>query len=156
MDPSLLLSPKISGGTGYGFVVADPEENWDSDLSVKYNYYIANWGQQMYKAFSKTDILPNGQAKEILRSCPDNGYLFLRMMHNLLNPNIMEIPSIVCNQIPVQGGKSFEDYVSRVKFHHSMLGLVQDISTSFGNKHVQDMFISNMDNSSLYITCYLL
>jgi hypothetical protein len=141
----------VTGGTGYGFVVADPENDCDADFPLKYSFRIDDWSQQLYNVFAKTSDIPSGQAQTILLSCQGNGYLFLRRMHSLLNPNLMDIPSSVCSTIPTQASSLFLDYVWNVQFHHHMQGFIQDQEVDLGNTHVQDMFISNMDHSDIII-----
>jgi hypothetical protein len=101
----------VTGGTGYGFVVANPESDCDADFPLKYSVQIDDWSQQLYNVFAKNSNIPSGQAQTILLSCQGNGYLFLRRMHSLLNPNLMDIPSSVCSAIPTQAGSLFLDYV---------------------------------------------
>jgi len=139
---------KESGGSSHGFIVADPLLNPDADLPVKYQYLIPDWGQQLYKAFSKPGIIPEGQGQRILRAYADDGFSFIRSMHIILHPKLMEIPSSVCNAIPKQSGSTFEEYVSSVKFYHAMLGFLQDIKQDIGERYIQDIFLSNMDHST--------
>jgi hypothetical protein len=141
----------VTGGTGYGFVVADPNNDCDADFPLKYLFRIDVWSQQLYNVFAKTVNIPSGQAQTILLSCQGNGYLFLRHMHSLLNPNLLDITSSVCSTIPTQDGSLFFDYVWSVQFHHHMQGFVHDYEVDLGDTHVQDMFISNMDHSDTII-----
>jgi hypothetical protein len=141
----------VTGGTGYGLIVADPNIDCDADFPLKYSFRIDDWSQQLYNVFAKTGNIPSGQAQTILLSCQGNGYLFLRRMHSLLNPNLLDIPSSVCSTIPTQDGGLFLDYVWSVQFHHHMQDFVQDYEVDLGDTHVQDMFISNMDHSDTII-----
>jgi hypothetical protein len=83
----------VTGGTGYGFVVTDPNIDCDEDFPLKYLFRIDDWSQQLYNVFAKTGSIPSGQAQAILLSCQCNGYLFLRRINSLLNPNLLDIPS---------------------------------------------------------------
>jgi hypothetical protein len=141
----------VTYGTGYGFVVADPNIDCDADFPLKYSFRIDDWSQQLYNVFARTGNIPSGQAQTILLSCQGNGYLFLRRMYSLLNPNLLDIPSSVCSTIPTQDGSLFLDYVWSVQFHHHMQGFVQDYEVDLGDTHVQDIFISNMDHSDTVI-----
>jgi hypothetical protein len=140
----------VTGGTDYGFVVADPTVDCDADFPIKYSNRIGDWSQQLYNVFAKSGNVPK-DAQSILLSCQGNGYLFLRRMHCLLNPALMDIPSSVCSTIPTQHGRPFIEYVWSVQFRHHMLGYIQNRSVDLGDRHVQDMFISNMDNSAAII-----
>jgi len=132
---------------GYGFLVADPLADCDSDLPLKYDYLLEDWNDQLYQALSTKGVLPDGRAQDILRSCSQNGFLFLRTMHHILNPNLMDIPSSVCNRIPSQNGETYDVYVSIMRFYHCMIGFLQSRPTDYGDRHTQDVFLSNMDHS---------
>jgi hypothetical protein len=136
-----------SSDNGYGFLVADPIVDCDSDLPLKYDYHIKDWNDQLYQALSKTGVLPDGRAQDILRSCSQNGYLFLRTMHHILNPNLMDIPSSVCNRIPFQNGEPYNVYGSVMRFFNCMNGFIHNRSTDYGDRHTQDVFLSNMDHA---------
>jgi hypothetical protein len=58
-----------TGGTGYGFVVADPEDDCNADFPLKYSFRIDDWSQQLYNVFAKNSNIPSGQAQTILLFC---------------------------------------------------------------------------------------
>jgi hypothetical protein len=68
-------------------------------------------------------------------------------MHHILNPNIMDVPSSVCNRIPFQNGESYDVYVSIMRFFNCMNGFIHNCPTNYGDRHTQDVFLSNMDHS---------
>jgi hypothetical protein len=57
-----------SSDNGYGFLVADPIVDCDSDLPLKYDYLIEDWNDQLYQALSKTGVLPDGLALKMVIS----------------------------------------------------------------------------------------
>jgi hypothetical protein len=68
-------------------------------------------------------------------------------MHHILNPNLMDVPSSVCNRIPFQNGESYDVYVSIMRFFNCMNGFIHNRPTDYGDRHTQDVFLSNMDHS---------
>jgi hypothetical protein len=136
-----------SSDNGSGFLVADPIVDCDSGLPLKYDYLVKDWNDRLYRALSKTGVLPDGRAQDILRSCSQNGYLFLRKMHHILNPNLMDIPSSVCNCIPYQNGEPYDVYVSVMRFFNCMNGFIHNRSTDYGDRHTQDVSLSNIDHA---------
>jgi hypothetical protein len=75
-----------------------------------FQHYVEDWGQQIYQALSKTCVLPDGKAKEILPAHPDDGFIFLWPVCTHLNPT-MPLSKI--------DGSTFKDYVSPVQCFNS-------------------------------------
>jgi hypothetical protein len=68
-------------------------------------------------------------------------------MHHILIPNLMDVPSSVCNRIPFQNGEPYDVYVSVMSFFNCMNGFIHNYSTDYGDCHTQDVFLSSMDHA---------
>jgi hypothetical protein len=77
-------------------------------------------------------------------------------MHHILNPNLMDVPSSVCNRIPFQNGEPYDVYVSVMRFFNCMNGFIHNRSTDYGDRHTQDVFLSNMDHADAIMKYILL
>ena len=60
-----------------GFIVADPENDVESDLHSDYLECVEPWSLQIFEGLSGDGVLPNSDAKSLLKQCHGDGLLFL-------------------------------------------------------------------------------
>jgi hypothetical protein len=127
----------------WGFLCADPEENADADLPLKYQDRIAGWGVQIMQYLIKT--LPK-EATNILKNCGTDGHAALQLINLQLHPLHFLFQIDECRVIPVQGSKSFAEYANDVGWHRINNALIRDHLEDPEDELTQDVFISNMSN----------
>ena len=127
-----------------GFIVANPEDDVESDLHSDYLECVEPWALQIFEGLSGDDVLPNSDAKSLLKQCHGDGLLFLRQGNLLFNPLLSVSDVSLVSSHPSQGTGSYHDYVEQVEFFYKMQGLVMDTFMDITTIQVQRLFISNM------------
>ena len=104
------------------------------------------WESIIYDALNYKEVMPPAR-QLLLANCNGDWLIFLYHACFLFNPDIVNNTALFLPKHPTQGKSIYEDYFHDFDFCYNMQGLVDYHHFGYSDHNIQDIFISNMNNS---------